>query len=632
MRWLLCVVCALCIHGALAQTTEADRTPESDILKADPGNARALLGRKGGPTPPPTPPPALSGRRRRRTGRRKRRTAPSKTPNTPPPTPLLTTPPSTPLQCPSPSLLRSGADAKVVKLTQQNFRVHSKCTKFGALPSNPTCPEGYCVTPGTLVNKRVYKYGTCVSVQTVLCQCGSSDCPTASCKTYTPSVYPLTGHLNGFRADNGALYKANSTAWSHVNTSAHVERKVISMIDEWTQDFMKIRAAKIAACSKSIEEDNSTTGAVGTYMTGHCPEYNDQTKRFQANKKNGSTYNDLACCAMPWQYKMQPKTVQPTGYNGNPIPGSHQWPDTPTRCTLDNPLVQAFYSNMGPRQTRFSGRITMPGRVDPKLAKLELAQVNKFVKSAMETAFPGEEVATNISSVKTSYRNYFAIVIGAGQRNAAGRRLLGGPGNNVKLNGKHLGSYGCEVKYQAMISLGRGSNRCSNNARGGHLCEPEMAASLHLWMVAASTMARARSPMAEMVLLSGEKLYRPNNTATTCARVDAALRLALAKYRLDIKASGRLKVYQDATKLEQTRLGEGPWSFVQTRTGTQHTHRCVAHSVSRNGANAACRLDGIDKGIHKQRVAEMVNHQWVWNAGVWNHRGVVQSNDRRMSD
>ena len=178
MRWLLCVLCAaVCIHGWPRGTT----------------------------------------RRRRRW-------------HIAPPTPQ----PQTSLQCRS-----NVADAKVVPLTEQNFKVDMQCAKFGALLSNQTCPEGYCITPGTLVNKRVYTHDVCVSVQTVLCQCGSTICPTATCKTYAPKI-AAKGMLSGFTVDNSALYKATFSAQSHVNMNAAVESKVISTIKEWTQDFIKI--------------------------------------------------------------------------------------------------------------------------------------------------------------------------------------------------------------------------------------------------------------------------------------------------------------------------------------------------------------------------------------------------------
>jgi len=482
--------------GAGAGTKkEAVAAEEATNAKEEPGNARALLGK--GPTPPTTPP--------------------------------------TPLQCRTLSGVPSDA-AKVVQLTKQNFKVHSRCTKFGALPSNQTCPEGYCITPGTLVNKRVHRHGACVSVQTVLCQCGPTDCPTASCKTYTPKSEPEFGDFVGFTVDNSALYKANFTAWAHVNMGAKVERKVINTIKQWTQDFIKIRASKIAACSKSIEGGSSTTGAAGMAMTEPCYRYSTAVRRRCFEKLT----TGLECCTVPYKRKGMWDSIPDwvtLGYNGEPIPGSHQWPDTPTRCTLDNPLVQSFYSNMGPMQIMGSGRIAMPGFTRGSSKRKwtqveELAKVNKCVKSAMETAFPGEQVAINIASIIAGGK-VFAIVIGAGQRNAVGRRLLGGPLNNTKLDGKQPGWYGCEIKYLAIVSLGHG--RCSKNG-SGDLCEPQMAASLLLWM--------ATGPNNE------QKWTRPNNNAKICARVDTALRLALTKYRLEIISSGRLKWYQNAFKLQ----------------------------------------------------------------------------------
>merc|ERR1712166_551926 len=200
---------------------------------------------------------------------------------------------------------------------------------------------------------------------------------------------------------------------------------------------------------------------------------------------------------------------------------------------------------MGPSQVIGSDRIPMPGlttkvgsllkrkRAKRKRAK-ELAKVKKCVKSAMETAFPGEQVAIKISPIMKG--SYFAIVIGAGQRNAVGRRLLGGPLNNTKLDGKQPGWYGCEIKYLAIVSLGLG--RCSKNG-SGDLCEPQMAASLLLWM---ATDGKTTAGY--------KKWTRLNNNAKTCARADTALRLALTKYRLGIISSGRLKWYQNAFKLQ----------------------------------------------------------------------------------
>ena len=603
MRWLLVFCAALCIHGALSQSTEADHA-ETDILELDPGNARTLLGKgaeasvdhttttevdhkrtaravvqEGEALTFPAEQNAhktirgVSGRallmkrqlrkgkssssRKAKSSRRsKTKSSSSKAKNTNPPAKAQPygrtrtdtshakrTKTAQPVKRSSSAtkkktekktkaapvklsvLVSNGGDAKVVQLTVKNFKVDSRCTKFGALPSNPTCPEGYRITLGTLVNKRVYKHGVCTSVQTVLCQCkpvsfdnavgrrllggrSSANCPTASCKTYSPKLFSGSGTFLGVTAGNDALYKSNFSAWSHTKLSTAVEKKVINTITIWSQDFIKIRAGEIAACGKSIERDNSTTSATGTDLVGNC-----------------NTATGLKSCSVPWGYDMS-------------IPGSCKWEDTPTRCTLDNPLVQLFYSNLGATQTALSGRISMPGNVSVR-ARVEVARLKTEVKSALETAFPGEQVATNISSadVRHYHGNHFAIVIGAGQRNAVGRRLLGGPfQNNSELNQKQPGWYGCEVKYLAMVSVSPAQPRCMRNDRGGHLCEPQIAGSLVLWM---------RSQPKPNPL---NMLYRPNNNVATCARVDTAVRLALTKYRFQLSAPERMSTYRKAVQ------------------------------------------------------------------------------------
>ena len=339
--------------------------------------------------------------------------------------------------------------------------------------------------------------------------------------------------------------------------SAAVEAKVISTIKEWTQDFIKIRSAKIAACSEAIERDNSAKGATGTGMTGSC------------YKATG-----LKCCTAPRAMKApiigREYTWTKSGYNGYPIPGSHQWEDTPTRCTLDNPLVQMFYSNIGPMQTSQSGRITMPGAGKYLVYQnAEVAHLKRYVTSALETSFPGEQLTTNIASADKG--NHFAVVIGAGQRNSVSRRLLGGGPvqNNTELDGKQPGWYECEVKYLALISIAPAQPRCLKNARGADLCEPKMSASLHLWMesqtvIDAEHKVRRRRRSKPIVLPNGTtiipdyskmfslgaqsvswgKLMRPKNNAATCAKVDTALRLALTEYRFELSVSARMKMYQ----------------------------------------------------------------------------------------
>ena len=528
MRWLLVFCATLCIHGALSQSTEADHA-ETDILELDPGNARALLGKGAEASVDHTTTTEVDHKRTARAevqegealtfpaGENAHKTTRAVNGRV-----LLNKATST---TNTQKKGRGTPKQRGKKLTQDNFEVDSRCTKFGALPSNQTCPDGYRITPGTLVNKRVYKHGVCTSVQTVLCQCGAASCPTATCKTYSPKIHPFAGKFMGVTAGNGALYKSNFSAWSHTNLSAAVEKKVISTIMIWSEAFIKIRAGEIAACGKSIERDTSATSATGTDLASHC--------------STRGTRAGLKCCLT---------SGNSSGLFDSHLPlkilGSDMWEDTPTRCTLDNPLVQLFYSNLGPMDLTGSGRIPMPSAGHASVnARVEVAQLEKYVKSALETTFPGEQVATNISSADVGIRhgNHFAIVIGAGQRNVVGRRLLGGPfQNNTGLNQKLPGWYGCEVKYLAMVSVSPAQPRCVKNDRGGDLCEPKMAGSLLLWMES--------DPTDQSVSMS--KLYRPNNNAATCARVDTAVRLALTKYRFELSASERLNEYQKAAQLK----------------------------------------------------------------------------------
>jgi hypothetical protein len=184
----------------------------------------------------------------------------------------------------------------------------------------------------------------------------------------------------------------------------------------------------------------------------------------------------------------------------------------------------------------FLGRVTMPGKY-PK----EVAEIKKEVRSALEKYFPPEQVLVKVEKAAVSKKpsNHFVIVVGAGHQNAAGRRLLGGTFlNHHKLAQKPPGWYECEVKYISLISIAPGKPRCKSNGRGKpKLCEPDLAASLQLLM--------HKSP--SKLLVAWGYLDRPNNKPRTCARVDTAVRLGIAKYRFKLRGSKRFERYKKST-------------------------------------------------------------------------------------
>merc|ERR1711865_857745 len=154
----------------------------------------------------------------------------------------------------------------------------------------PTCPNGYSVTVGSLVDKQTKEHGVCIMIQSVLCQCGSSG--------------------------------------------------------------------------------------------SGCPK---------AEKPTG-----LQCCKAPSVIS-----------GGLSIHGSHQWEDTPTRCTLGNPLVQSFYSNAG-SLTWSMDRNSMATRPE------EVTQLKQHVHPSLVAAFPGKPVALRVEG--NTGMSAFWIVIGVGQR------------------------------------------------------------------------------------------------------------------------------------------------------------------------------------------------------------------------
>ena len=122
------------------------------------------------------------------------------------------------------------------------------------------------------------------------------------------------------------------------------------------------------------------------------------------------------------------------------------------------------------------------------------------------------------------------------------------------------------------------------------------------------------------------RLMRPNNEEKVCARVDTALRKGLAAYRFK-GIDTRFKGYR-SVEMGQTRLGEGTWSVVQTTTGAQPQHRCLARSISRIVAKTQCAVRYIGK-VERSRyhlVADLTERGWAWNGRAWNHQ--IVSPDR----
>ena len=104
------------------------------------------------------------------------------------------------------------------------------------------------------------------------------------------------------------------------------------------------------------------------------------------------------------------------------------------------------------------------------------------------------------------------------------------------------------------------------------------------------------------------------------ARVDTALRKGLAAYRFK-GFETRFKGYW-SVEMSQTRLSEGTWSVVQTTTGAQPQHRCLARSVSRIVAKTQCAVRYIGK-VERSRyhlVADFTERGWAWNGRAWNHQ------------
>ena len=125
------------------------------------------------------------------------------------------------------------------------------------------------------------------------------------------------------------------------------------------------------------------------------------------------------------------------------------------------------------------------------------------------------------------------------------------------LGGKPPGWYDCEVKYLTIISLAPGMPRCKSNGRGKpKLCEPDLAASLLLWMSKSTTrMAQTMAPngtsqkhwdIFSKYMRNDDKLAR-NNKPKTCARVDTAIRMGIATYKLKLRGSKRFKRYKKST-------------------------------------------------------------------------------------
>jgi len=359
----------------------------------------------------------------------------------------------------------------------------------------PTCPNGYSVTAGSLVDKQTKEHGVCIMIQSVLCQCGSSGsgCPKAECKQFKP-ILKDDGGFTGFEVSADTLFASNFMGRTATHPTAQNMPKVIRVLQREYEIAIQTRAQKIDACAtESIEAAKTRAATATTLLTEAC------------GKPTG-----LQCCKAP--------SAIPGGL---PIRGSHQWEDTPTRCTLGNPLVQSFYSN--------AGLLTIWLQTSMATRPEEVTQLKQHVHTSLVAAFPGKPVALRVSRQTGSATVALLIVIGVGQRAKTGRRLLGNSSLNSNLDGKAPGWYECEVKYRATVSIMKNPStpQCVNNTKGGELCEPEMAASLTLWMRTKEEEEEEKKKL--------KKMFWPNNNQQTCAQVDTALRKGLAAYRFGLK-------------------------------------------------------------------------------------------------
>ena len=384
----------------------------------------------------------------------------------------------------------------------------------------PTCPNGHSVTAGTLVDTQTKEHGVCIVIQSVLCQCGSSGsgCPKAECKQFKPLV--KQGYFTGFEVSADTLFASNFTGWTATQPTAQNMPKVIRSLKREYEIAIQTRAQKIDACAtESIQAAKAHAATTTTLLTEEC------------SKATG-----LQCC----------KAHGATSF-GFRIPGSHQWEDTPTRCTLENPLVQSFYSNAGLWNVHLD-RNEMARKPE------EVTELKQHVHASLVAAFPGKQLALHAGGAAGS----FWIVIGVGQRATTSRRLLGSFKDNSNLDGKAPGWHECEVKYQATVSIMKNANmpQCVKNIKGGELCEPEIAASLTPRMMQTKeehenhancveekekekekdmqNLVRRRRGLSRCLGGDGQ-LFRPNNNQQTCAQVDTALRKGLATYRFGLK-------------------------------------------------------------------------------------------------
>merc|ERR1711865_906871 len=256
------------------------------------------------------------------------------------------------------------------------FSAAHACAGFKSAP--PTCPNGYSVTVGTLVDTQIKEHGVCIMIQSVLCQCGSSRCPKAECKHFSP-VVSNNGGFNGFEVDEGSLFVSNFTGWTATQPTAQTMPNVSRILELNYQIALQKRAQKIEACATESIQAAAQTPAATTLLTELC------------SKATG-----LLCC-----------NASSLLAGGSPIRGSHQWEDTPTRCTLKNPLVQSFYSNAG-TLTWSMDRNSMATRPE------EVTQLKQHVHPSLVAAFPGKPVALRVEG--NTGMSAFWIVIGVGQR------------------------------------------------------------------------------------------------------------------------------------------------------------------------------------------------------------------------
>lgn len=537
----------------------------------------------------------------------------------------------------------------------------AKCSKLGI--KHLRCPRGF--RPLRSHDAPVYVPGasTCVTIQYALCQCkqlSSSGCPAAACQlpstakfrglhcwrnSRNAKICQISGKFKRFDTVRTVAFTAPFKATAHSQPNNDVAANAIQVaVNKVYTKYLEARSAFVSKCREIPKADGERKGKV--------------SRRAEGGKKS----SPLKPCELPYVTSCNAAVTEGSNSascNSNKnkwehmtIAGSEDWPDTSTRCSNANPLVNDWFGYQGAELAWNS--------FDPRLVKrARLKPATRGAKPDIERQyFSSKRGQQKLNNLKSRFQ------VGAfGDKNESRnrrqmvrtlRKWL--PGGDIQvIKGKvalfggallyaELG--GCAVMYTLFITMLRGQPMSRTTEGSGTITEPLLGATLNVftprdlqshatyWLragwqgkagqefwkiVTARRKAHTRttSRARRSKLGEGRDQYAKfkTNDPVTCNKIDGLLRQGIAEFRLWL-----------AEHSSRSKLGEGIWSTHEQHGGAA-TMSCFAYSSTAKGAWNQCNHEELSHDTQDDESWFAPHPTSTWLKGAWVH--VETSTPRR---